>query len=193
MTNYGIRATKAAIVATNCQITNCGGNVLSVENGGNYDFRNCTLARYFSGRGYPAVSISNYTIDSTGKKLPGELTGAYFGNCIVSGSQNGEIEFYELDGTAFNFTFEQCLVNWDEEYYKKYKTNFTSSINNKDVQFIEPYSNNFQLDTLAAAIDAASINIINNTLPDIKLDRKGISRLIPGPPDIGAYERVEKQ
>ena len=61
------------------------------------------------------------------------------------------------------------------------------------MQFIEPYSNNFQLDTLAAAIDAASISIINNTLHDIKLDRKGISRLIPGPPDIGAYERVEKQ
>ena len=60
MTNYGIRATGAGIVATNCQVTNCGGNVVSIENGGNYDFRNCTLARYFSGKGYPAVSISNY-------------------------------------------------------------------------------------------------------------------------------------
>jgi hypothetical protein len=54
-------------------------------------------------------------------------------------------------------------------------------------------SNNFQLDTLSFAIDAASSSIINATVPDIKLDRKGVSRLVPGPPDMGAYERVEKK
>ncbi|MFN8133989.1 MAG: choice-of-anchor Q domain-containing protein [Bacteroidales bacterium] len=53
--------------------------------------------------------------------------------------------------------------------------------------------NNFQLDTLSFAIDAASSSIINATVPDIKLDRKGVSRLVPGPPDLGAYERVERK
>lgn len=191
MTNYGIKATKARIVATNCQITNCGGNVFSVENGGNYDFRNCTLARYFSGKGYPAVSISNYFQDSTGKQFPGALTGAYFGNCIVTGYQSDEIALYELKGTPFDFQFDYCLVNWQKE--KEYESNFINCIYNKDVNFMNVDSNNFQLDTLSFAIDAASVEIINKTVPDIKLDRKGISRLVPGPPDMGAYERVEKK
>jgi hypothetical protein len=62
---------------------------------------------------------------------------------------------------------------------------------NKDVNFMNVDSNNFQLDTLSAAIDAANLQIIQNTVPDITLDRKGVSRINPGPPDMGAYERVE--
>lgn len=191
MTNYGIRATGAGIVATNCQVTNCGGNVVSIENGGNYDFRNCTLARYFSGKGYPAVSISNYFQDSTGKQFPGALTGAYFGNCIITGNQYDEIALNELKGTPFVFQFDYCLVNWEKE--KEYEPNFINCIFNKDVNFVNVDSNNFQLDTLSFAIDAASSSIINATVPDIKLDRKGVSRLVPGPPDLGAYERVERK
>jgi hypothetical protein len=193
MTIYGIRATKARIVATNCQVTNCGGNVVSIENGGDYDFRNCTLARYFSGRGYPCLSISNYVTDTNGVKLPGELTAAYFGNCIVTGNQSGEIDLYELDGTPFNFQFDNCLVQWDKSYYSKYEAHFSNCISNEEPKFIDAYTNDFQLDTLSVAIDAASVFIINNTTPDITHDRKGVSRLVPGPPDLGAYERVEKR
>jgi len=189
MKNYGILATQSRIVATNCQITNCGGNVISIEQGGNYDFRNSTLANYFGGKGYPAVSISNYSVDTLSKKIAGELTAAYFGNCIITGNRQDEIDFYELDGTAFNFQFDQCLVNWNKE--KTYETKFVNCIFNKEAKFIDPYINNFQLDTLSFAIDAASLNIITNTIPDITIDRKGVSRLVPGPPDLGAYERVE--
>ncbi len=193
MTYFGIRATNARIAATNCQITNCGVNLVSIEQGGNYDFRNCTLARYFSGRGYPALSISNFLSDTTGNKHPGDLTGAYFGNCIITGYQSGEIDFYELEGTLFNFQFDKCLVQWDTVYYKKYMPKFTECISNEYAKFIDSTKNDFQLDTLSVAIDAASLNIINNTVPDITHDRKGVSRLIPGPPDLGAYERVEKR
>ena len=191
--NYGIMATKAQIVSTNCQVTNCGGNVLSIEQGGSYDFRNCTLANYFSGssKSYPAVSISNYSFDTSYKQIPGELTKAYFGNCIVSGNLQNEISFFELDGTAFNFQFDQCLVNWEKDV--KYESNFSNCVFNEEAKFIDPYTNDFQLDTLSFAKDAASLSIINSTIPDITHDRKGISRLIPGPPDLGAYERVEKK
>ena len=191
MKNYGIRATKANIVSTNSQVTNCGGNAVSIEQGGNYDFRNCTLANYFNGKGYAALSISNYSLDSSYKQIPGELTGAYFGNCILTGSMANEIDFYELSGTTFNFQFDQCLVSWEKE--TKYEANFINCLINKEAKFKDPYINNFQLDTLSFAINAASIDIINNTIPDIKFDRKGISRLNPGPPDLGAYERVEKK
>jgi len=189
MKNYGIRAIQSRIVSTNCQVTNCGGNVLSIEQGGNYDFRNCTLANYFGGKGYPAVSISNYSVDTLFEKTAGELTGAYFGNCIITGNTQDEIDFYELDGTTFNFQFDQCLVNWDKE--KEYESKFANCIFNEDAKFVNPFINDFQLDTLSFAIDVASLNIITNTIPDITIDRKGVSRLVPGPPDLGAYERVE--
>jgi hypothetical protein len=195
MSDFGIRATKAKIVATNCQITNCGGNVVSIEQGGNYDFRGCTLARYFATRSYPALSISNYSTDTNGKQIPGDLTGAYFGNCIVTGNQQEEIAFYEKAGTPFVFKFDQCLVTWRKENYpgKGYESKFVNCVVNKDAKFKDPGNNNFQLDTLSFAKDAASISIINVTVPDISLDRKGISRLIPGPPDLGVYERVERK
>ena len=191
MINFSIRATKSRVIATNCQITNSGGNVISIENGGDYDFRNSTIARYFNGRGYPALSISNYATDKDGNKLPGELTAAYFGNCIITGNQYSEIELNELEGTAFNFKFDQCLVQWDKELYSKYEGNFTNCISNESAEFTDPYTNNFQLDTLSFAIDAASLDIINSTVPSIILDRKGVSRLEDGFPDLGAYERVE--
>jgi hypothetical protein len=195
MTNYGLRATKARVFATNCQITNCGGNVVAIENGGNYDFRNCTLARYFSGKAYPALSISNYTLDTSGKvQLPGALTAAYFGNCIVTGNQVNEIELNEVSGTEFNFQFNQCLVNWDKDLYKgkKYELKFINCIENKEAKFMEPYQNNFELDTLSVAINAASWNIIFNWVPSITNDIKGASRTTNGLPDMGAFERVEK-
>jgi hypothetical protein len=193
ITNYGIKATKARIYATNCQITNCGGNVVSIEQGGNYDFRNCTLAQYFNGRSYPALSLSNYSLDSTGTKLPGDLTSAFFGNCIITGYQSGELDLYELEGTPYNFQFDHCLVNWDDVLYKKYESRFIDCISNKEAKFVDKDLNNFQLDTLSVAIDAASLNIITNWVPNILSDRKGISRLEHGLPDIGAYERVEKR
>lgn len=195
MTNYGILANYAKIKATNCQITNCGGNVVSLEKGGDYDFRSCTLARYFGGRGYPTLSISNYTADTNGVKYGGALTGAYFANCIITGNQSNEVDLYELDGTAFVFQFDQCLVDWDKSLYSgtDYDSKFVNCKINKEAKFVEPYKNNFQLDTLSDAMDAASLTIINNTIPDITLDRKGISRLEHGLPDLGAYERVEKR
>lgn len=194
MSNFGIRATKARITATNCQITNCGGNVVSVEQGGSYDFRNCTLACYSNGKGYPCLSLSNYSVDTNGKQIPGDLTEAYFGNCIITGSQQEEIVFYERTGTPFNFQFDQCLVTWVKQKYagKGYEAKFTNCVENKSAKFVDPVNNNFQLDTLSFAKDVASVNIINTSTKDITLDRKSISRLIPGPPDMGAYERVEK-
>lgn len=195
MTNYGIRATRAKIVATNCQITNCGGNAVSIERGGEYDFRNCTIARYFSGRDYTALAISNFGYGKLFIQSPGALTKAYFGNCIITGNQGNEIGLYELEGTVFNFHFDRCLVNWDADLYPDsgYETGFTDCIVNEEAKFIDPYTNNFQLDTLSYAIDSAYLSIINSTVPSIILDRKGVSRLEHGLPDLGAYERVEKR
>jgi hypothetical protein len=82
-------------------------------------------------------------------------------------------------------------VNWDKPFYQKYEPNFTNCISNEEAKFIDPYTNDFQLDTLSFAKDAASMGIINGTVPDIRLDRKGISRVVFDKPDLGAYERVE--
>ena len=194
MTNFGLRATKSQIVATNCQVTNCGGNTVSIENGGNYEFRNCTFANYWSSssRRYPALSLSNYTYDTSGViKVFSALTGAYFGNCIITGNQADEIELLKVDDVDFNFLFDRCLVQWTEK--QEFASGFNKCIYNKEVKFIDPMINNFQLDTLSAAKDSAWVSIINLSPTDITHDRKGISRLVDVQPDLGAYERVEKR
>lgn len=193
MTNYGLLSTSSHIIATNCQITNSGTNAVALINGGEYDFRNCTIANFweFSVRIYPCLSISNYTYDTTMSRVGNDLIKAYFGNCIITGSQKDEIEFLKMDGKAFNFAFDFCSVTWITK--TGFKDNFTNCIlNDKDLKFIDPRKYNFQLDTLCSAKDAASLNIVNSASQDITHDRKGISRLLDAGPDMGAYERVEK-
>lgn len=187
--DFGLYATASKITATNCQMSNCGGYVFAAENGGSYDFRNCTLARYFYGGLYSCIYLSNYTTDTSYHKLAGHLDKAYFGNCIISGSSQDGVRFDELEGSPFHVSFDHCLVQWDEQGDQKYASAFTGCIQNKDPLFKEAFKNDFSLDSLSPAIDQASLELINLTVPSIVLDRKGVSRLANGLPDMGAYER----
>ena len=188
MKNYGIMATMANVISTNCQVTNCGGNVVSIEQGGSYDFRNCTLANYFSagGKSYPAVSISNYSFDTSYKQIPGDLTKAYFGNCIIYGAMDNEVLLDNVEVEAqFNYRFQNCLIKDNGSIYSDNPA-FLGTIFNKDPMFSEISKNNYSIDSLSPARNIGDQMIAT----EFPFDLNNYSRLGDEGADLGALEWI---
>ncbi|MCD4745912.1 MAG: hypothetical protein K8R58_06400, partial [Bacteroidales bacterium] len=151
MSRWGIFTKFYKITAINNVIANCAENTLFLSTGGNYDFRQCTFANYWNNsvRQDPSFIISNYIIliDNNGNAITylGDLSKAYFGNCIIYGNLDEEILLAEEQGVAFNYRFDHSLMKTqinisDPTYYLECKKNL-------DPKFIDYSINNYELDT----------------------------------------------
>lgn len=189
----GVTATNCIIDFLNCQISNAKQMCVQLV-GGQYTFLHCTIANYFNAvnesraSGSKALYISNIFNKSV---LP--LDRCDFTNCIISGSNNSDVELSnKLNGNAqtpFNHLFTNCLirVNGSDDQ------NFVDTIWNKDPKFANLNTNgdyvySFELDSTSVAVNAAA-RAYSTSLP---LDLKGVSRLSDDGPDIGCYEWKKK-
>ncbi|NWJ50654.1 MAG: hypothetical protein HXX14_07305 [Bacteroidetes bacterium] len=117
MTGYGILAKKYTINAGNLLVYGAGIQSLYLAAGGAYDFRHCTFSNYWdkSVRSTPSIRLSNYYsyVDAAGKvaQTKGDLTKAYFGNCLIAGNQANEL-FSDGDATAgtFSYLFDHSAI-----------------------------------------------------------------------------------
>lgn len=98
----------------NCQITNAGGNCVTLR-GGDVTFVHCTIARFFlfTGGAGTAFDFANFDGDV---RLP--LTRLQVANSIITGYQGDEImgnlnKQHETD--AFDYAFFNCLLNTPKE------------------------------------------------------------------------------
>lgn len=180
MTYNGIYAYATSITAENLVIGNCGISALTIEYGGSYDFRQLTVANYWSGsvRTTPSVYLSNYTyFGNTKSFLP--LTKAYFGNAIIYGSSDEEIELSLDPAVQGEYTFDHALLSTQISFTDPNR--FISCERNKDPMFVNPVALDFRIDSLSPAIDKG----IPMGVPfDIKGSDRGAA------PDLGAYEYV---
>lgn len=192
MSAIGIIGRGAAIHADNTVVGSCGQFSVFMSIGGSYEFYHCTFANYwgsgFSNRTTPAIAMKNYYQDAYGGIQVRPIDRAYFGNCILYGDKEYELEIDEHPSSEIPFHFDHSLIKVDPgEYDVNDPGHFTSVINLEDPKFISSKNSNFRLDTLSPAKDMA--------LPDIAiqypLDIIGSSRLGALGPDMGAYERVE--
>jgi hypothetical protein len=179
--------------AENAVIANCGLYGFYAL-GGNYSFIHSTFANYWiqSSRSTPVIGLSNFFEDAFGNKRIRELENAYFGNCIVYGNQFSEFGVSEASGGDLNYLFKNGLFKIEEDPFDKSyditdTDHFLDCIFNDDPNFIDPYLNNYDLDTLSAAMDAAN----GSDAGLVPLDIKGQARTFNNLPDIGAYERYE--
>ena len=190
---YGLFSIAYRVLATNCVYGNCGENTLFIAVGGEYDFRQCTFANYWSRtiRQDPSFILSNNLVyyDANGDKhiLLGNLN-AYFGNCIIYGINDEEMIYSDEDQADFNYTFDHCNLKTEmdissTEYY-------INCQQNADPLFVDYSNYNFRLDTLSPSIDSASYDVINNSQVNIEIDLDGNSRIADDGPDIGAYEFI---
>lgn len=187
-----IWAKTAKIKSTNCVFGSAGQYSGLLTYGGDYDFRHCTFANYYSygNRQTPLLLLNNYFEQEGQPTVSFDLNNAYFGNCIFDGNLEEELGFDDLEGGAFNYFFDRCMVKvdpsetditdvTDENYYK-------NPILNQDSIFVSTHDHNFKLSENSPAIDKGD-PYITSTSGDLFLDLEGNSRKLT--PDIGAHER----
>ncbi|MBI2968613.1 MAG: hypothetical protein HYY40_12505 [Bacteroidetes bacterium] len=182
MTGAGIFAQGSYIRATNCAITDCGVYLAALTIGGDYEFRHCTFANFWSQetRQTGAIVLNNYYEDINGNKQYRDLQNAYFGNCIISGSLEDEVELDENTAAMFNYKFDYCLLKTKKEVTDQ--THYTSIVKNEDPKFKDAGNYDLQLSAGSFAIDKGDISIS----AAVPVDIKGVTR--DANPDLGAYE-----
>jgi hypothetical protein len=183
MTSDGILAFGTSILSTNCVIGNCGGSAIDIIGGGTYDFRQLTIGNYwsYSVRNVSSLYISNYSYDTLGNKVPGDLVKAYFGNSIIYGAEEEEIRYDTLSGSAFNFSFDHSLLR--TKLNTSNPVRYIDCMINKDPLFKDVQHFDYMPDSLSPAIGKG--------IPmGVPYDIKGVER--GAAPDLGAYQYKDR-
>jgi hypothetical protein len=186
MIDDDIYAYATNVSSYNCVLGDCGAASLALDNGGSYEFDQMTIGNYWSNsiRLDSALYLSNYTTDTLGRKHPNALTKATFGNIIVYGAQDDELNFYKDNLAAFNFVFDHCLLKTNKNTSDG--AHYISCIINKDPGFLDPLTYNYEIDSISPARGNGSTFISLQFLQDINGNSRNLSS------DIGAYEYVPK-
>ncbi|MFT3740107.1 MAG: hypothetical protein QM786_15245 [Breznakibacter sp.] len=199
ISSIGLLAETSNILAYNCLFADCGLHSVALTVGGNYEFYHCTIANFFNrfkSRTTEALLLNNHYTDDNNNKVVVPLKKALFANCIIYGYNYSEIDF-DLQSTSnettdmeINYCFDHSLIkvnasSVDLSNSKK----FINVINGKTPSFIDSSKYDYRLDTLSAAQNAGKKEYGLLYPKDIL----NADRLTDGVPDLGIYERIEKQ
>lgn len=189
-------ARSARIFVGNSQLTNAGGDCVSLV-GGHSTFVHCTIGSFYSFTGGRGVALS-FTNEEMGMPFP--LQQAAFLNCLITGYSADEVMGNQSEryaDAAFNYRFDHCLLDtpeaesehitnclWDndEKGHEVWREkNFSPDFDFRSLLF------SFMLSGKSQAVDHAHPETALQYYP---LDRNGKSRLADDGPDIGCYEYV---
>lgn len=193
MSRWGLFTMFYNVYSTNSVFANCAENTLFLTIGGEYDFRHCTFANYWSSsiRQEPSFTLSNHIIvyDANGNPIlkQGDLN-AYFGNSIIYGNLDEELLFAEEPGTDFIYKFDYCDFKTEMEISDE--GIFENCFKNIDPIFVDYSENNFRLDSLSGVIDSGNMQVIETSVIDITMDLDNNPRTEDIAPDLGAYEYI---
>ena len=198
ISQFGILTQNSRVDVSNSVIGDCGIHSVALTLGGTYNFYHCTIANYFPSwvyRNTPALFLNNYFTDELENEIINPLIEANFYNSIIYGNRYTEIGFDfkekesgEDDRSWFNYKFENCLIKSGNQDISD-NSRFISVWANEDPNFIDPLKFDYQLDTLSFCKDIGSIEIANMFPTDILNN----NRLDDDGPDLGAFERIEKE
>ena len=201
MTYAGLFALKSKIFAYNDLVANCGFYAVALLVGGEYEFYHSTIANYwgnYSGktRSTSSVVISNVlrvdNTDGTSNLYLGDLTKATFGNSIIYGNNQVEVEFGINEERSFEYLFDHCIIQVPDTFNTSNSDHYKSVWKGTkyDPLFVDPYdAMDYSLDSLSPAKNVGSLDYAKLFPTDI-LNK---SRLSDDGPDLGAFERVEKK
>ncbi|KAB1154565.1 hypothetical protein F7018_13625 [Tenacibaculum aiptasiae] len=194
--NYGILGRDTNILGENLVIGSSGQSSLACTFGGTYNFTHSTFANYWrnSIRQLPTVLVNNHiTItDSNNNEvtLTRDLVAANFTNCIISGNNNIELILDKINGTTFNYNFENSMIDFNDfnnSFTNNNELNFNdvshyqNNILNGDPYFRDTSMNDFIIGEKSDAINKAKASSISE-------DILGVNRTTN--PDIGAYQHI---
>lgn len=190
----GLFSGYSAVEADNVILANCGLYTFYAF-GGNYRFRHCTFANFWTGntRQEPAVFLTNFidSEDGSGQsvRIVRDLENAYFGNCIISGNNENEFNFGEDPAGLMNFQFNNAalkLANDPED--RDFDVNgprFNNVQVNATLDFRNVDNNRYALDSLSQVVNQGNTGDAQQLPSDIY----GNPRNFNSVPDLGAIER----
>lgn len=183
----------------NSQITNAGGNCVTVR-GGDVTFVHCTIARFyiFTGGNGVALDFTNFS-DTDGSPLP--LKNLTFTNSIITGYASDEVMGLRAENypnTEFNYLFDHSLVNTplpetpDEHWRGCFQDKEDSTEENVSKQHnfspefdLHTLFFSFQLNEKSKAVGNADPAVSAATYPtDLLGQPRGTA------PDMGCYQHV---
>jgi len=185
MSANGLLGQGATIVANNCLIADCQSNCVLLNYGGDYHFYQCTFANYwgvdnsYGQRTSPILSMNNGYQSVSGTQ-PRALDSAFFGNCIIYGALNDELELDSNFTAAFNYYFENCVIRTGHSF-TGYHNNGSLYLN-QDPAFANPGADNYILNGGSSALGHGNA-AIGTKYP---IDLTGSTQSLP-PYAIGAY------
>lgn len=159
--------------------------------GGHVVMDHCTVANYFgSGRSTPTLGLFNYYEDANQVKRLRPLLQADFANCIVTGNNVQEVGIGKVDGAAFNYKFDKCLLTIRTQpdppvYSLSDVTHFDGCLINQSARLKSPLQSNYLPDSLSPALNVGRLPAAQR----VPISLNGLSRLPY--PDLGALERPE--
>lgn len=180
MSTAGILAFSSSLNVSNTEIYNVGGMLVGNFAGGTYVYEHCTFVNTPSDfiTDDPMVQLSDNLEPVDGLLLVEDMN-ATFVNSIIWGDGKDQIARSNEGGAAFEITLRNNIIRSTEPI----EDNYVSQENNYP-GFIDPLNHDYQLDSLAFARDKG-VDI------GIEDDLKGMPR--DSKPDIGAFERIDKQ
>lgn len=180
MSQAGILAFTSDIEATNCLIYNCGSYLIGNFAGGNYTYQHCTFSNEpsFFVNDDPSVQFSDNIVISETELLTADLN-VKLTNNIIWGAGEEELLINNGGGAVVTSSLTSNII----KSAISIEGNFVSQSFNFP-GFKGLFSFDYSLDTLAFAKDAAT---------DIGILKDIIDAPRDAMPDIGAFERVEKE
>lgn len=182
----------ARVFVGNCQLTNAGGNCVTLL-GGHSTFVHCTIGNFYAFSGGRGVALSYSNADGD-IRLP--LYSATFDNCLITGYSSDEIigsssERYKDD--AFEYVFRNCLLDTPETEDAERIVGCLWDNADHDVCRASNFAPAFDLDqllfTFGLSRKSQAVGQANPALSTrYPYDRNGVSRMADGAPDIGCYE-----
>ncbi|MBI9042549.1 hypothetical protein [Lutibacter sp.] len=196
--NFGILGRETNINGENLVINNSGQSSLACTIGGIYNFTHSTFANFWNNsfREFPTVIINNYYTYSDNNNqiiVAKDLFDANFTNCIIDGSNNIELIIDKAEGAAFNFSFKNNLLKFNDynnnyaevaEYDFTNTTYYQDNILNGNSHFKATQNNQLIIGETSDAIGKANLQGAQLVPKDIL----GILRSSPA--DIGAYQHI---
>ncbi len=193
--SIGLLAQATHIEGENLVVANAALIALYCNIGGTYNFKHCTFANYWqnSFRNIPAVVVTNFTETSDGQLITSDLVAADFSNSIIYGNNNIELLLEASDQSAFNYTFRNTLLRFDDSFVSigdgplydfDDPDRYQNILLNMAPSFKDPQNNEFFIGDDSPAKGQGDTEVAQQ----VPLDLLGVSRIAS--PDLGAYQTI---